>query len=351
MQAPLKTVLSGVTFFVLTWTVAIVGYWLAGWGLLDAVYMTTITIFGVGYGEVRPMNDPRLRIFTMFVIIAGCSSTAYVIGGFVQMLAEGQINRVLGARRMTNGIAQLTNHTLLCGYGRVGQQLAKELLAAGQKFVIIDTNLERLREAESLGCLVLVGDCTDEEILKTGGIDRARVVASVLSDDAANVFLTLTVRELNSTVQIIARAESPATEKKLLRSGANRVVLPTAIGATKIASLITRPSAETMLMDEAGVLALNEQLDGIGLKIQEFPIGVNSTLEGNSLSRVTAGSKGGFVIVAVQRADGMLLRQPAGQTILAAGDVLMVIGRTDEIEHIKLSSTSRKAVSYRGRSV
>jgi voltage-gated potassium channel len=347
MQAPSKTIVRGLAFFCGTWTVAIIGYWSAGWSLLDAIYMTTITIFGVGYGEVRPMQDPRLRVFTMFVIVAGCSSTAYVIGGFVQMLAEGQLNRVLGARRMTKGIAQLSNHTLLCGYGRVGQQLAKELLAANQTFVIIDTNLERLREAEALGCLVLVGDCTEEDVLILGGIDRARVVASVLSDDAANVFLTLTARDLNPTVQIIARAESPSTEKKLLRSGANRVVLPTAIGATKIANLISCPSAESM-MDEAGVRVLNEQLEQIGLKIQEFPVGVNSSIEGTELSRIEASSKSGFVIVAVQRADGTLLRQPDGETVLAAGDVLMVLGHAGHLEQLKLSSSTRRQGSYRG---
>ncbi len=351
MQSSYKTILTGITVFVLTWLVAIVGYSVAGWNLSDAIYMTTITIFGVGYGEVRPVTGPGLRFFTMFVIIAGCSSTAYVVGGFVQMLAEGQINRVLGAHRMTKGIADLSNHTLLCGYGRVGQQLAKELLAAGQKFVIIDTNLERLREAEELGCLVLVGDCTEEDVLKMGGIDRARFVASVLSDDAANVFLTLTARDLNSAVQIIARAENPATEKKLLRSGANRVVLPTAIGATKIANLISRPSAETMLMDEAGVMALNEQLESIGLKIQEFPVGANSTLEGQALSRVEASSKGGFVIVAIQRADGTLLRHPGRETILSSGDVLMVMARSENLDQLKLATSSRKLANYRGRAV
>jgi voltage-gated potassium channel len=351
MQSSFKTILRGLTFFCLTWFIAIVGYWWAGWGLLDAVYMTTITIFGVGYGEVRPMEDPRLRVFTMFVIVAGCSSTAYVIGGFVQMLAEGQINRVLGARRMTKGIEQLSHHTLLCGYGRVGQQLAKELQAAKQKFVIIDSNLERLREAELAGCLVLVGDCTEEDVLRTGGIERASAVASVLSDDAANVFLTLTARELNPTVRIIARAESPSTEKKLLRSGASCVVLPTAIGATKIANLIARPNAENLLVDEAGRQRLDEQLELIGLKIQEITVAATSSLVGQPLSKVEGSSRGGFVVVGVQRGERTLHRKLDVDLKLEAGDTVLLVGHLDQMEMVSLRSGHRTEQSFRGSKV
>ncbi len=351
MQSSLKTILRGLTFFCLTWTIAITGYWWAGWGILDAVYMTTITIFGVGYGEVRPMEDPRLRVFTMFVIVAGCSSTAYVIGGFVQMLAEGQINRVLGARRMTKGIGQLTNHTLLCGYGRVGQQLAKELQAANQRFVIIDSDLDRLREAELAGYLVLVGDCTEESVLRTGGIDRASAVASVLSDDAANVFLTLTARELNPTVRIIARAESPSTEKKLHRSGANCVVLPTAIGATKIANLISRPAAENLMMDEAGRQRLDEQLAMIGLKIQEVAVAATSSLVGQLLSKVEGSGRGGFVVIGIQRGTRTLNRTLGEDLEVETGDTILLVGHTDQLEMITLRAGQRTEQSYRGRKI
>ncbi len=279
MQGSLRTVFRGLAFFVLTWAIAIIGYRVAGWGLLESAYMTTITIFGVGFGEMGEMT-PRLRVFTMCVIVAGCSSTAYVIGGFVQMLAEGQINRVLGARRMTKGIHLLSGHTLLCGYGRVGKQLAKELRAFGQKFVIIDSGIEALREAEAEGYWVLVGDCTQEAVLERAGIARARAVASVLSDDALNVFLTLTARELNPNVQIIARAENRATEKKLLRSGADRIVLPTAIGAAKIASLVARPAGKDLLNDPSGRDLLNSEFESLGVRLWEQPVESGSRLAG-----------------------------------------------------------------------
>jgi voltage-gated potassium channel len=347
MQASIKTMVRGLIFFSLTWAIAIAGYRSAGWSALDAVYMTTITVFGVGFGEIGEMSA-KLRVFTMFVILAGCSSTAYVIGGFVQMLAEGQINRVLGARRMTKGIHLLADHTLLCGYGRVGMQLAKELQDYGQKFVIIDSNLDALREAEAQGYLVLVGDCTDEEVLKKAGIDRARAVASVLSDDAANVFLTLTARELNSSIQIIARAENPATEKKLLRSGANRVVLPTAIGATKIASLIARPPAEELLMQDVGRQILNEELEQLGLQIQEFAIEITSRLVGQKIARIETNSHGGYLIIAIHRHDGSMLRQPPPDTVLNTGDTMMVLGHPKYLETLAFKAAPTTVTMHRG---
>src|SRR5579863_1706303 len=132
MNSSWRRVIVGGIFFGPTCIVAVLGYMLAGWQMLDAIYMVVITVFGVGYGETKPLDNPELKVFTMGVIVAGCSSGIYVVGGFVQMLAEGEINRVLGTRRMSKGIEQLTGHTLICGYGRVGQVLAHDLAAAGQ---------------------------------------------------------------------------------------------------------------------------------------------------------------------------------------------------------------------------
>ncbi len=343
----MQKVMIGAGFFALSSIVAVTGYWLAGWSLLEAVYMVIITIYGVGYGEVRPIEEPGLKLFTMGVIVAGCTSAIYVLGGFVQMIAEGELNRFLGARRMTKGIEKLTDHVIVCGYGRVGRILASELKSAGQSFVLIDTNQERLQEAEISGQFVIVGDATDEDILESAGVRRARVLASVLPDDAANVFITLTARELNPDVEIIARGESPSTEKKLLRSGATRVVLPAAIGASRIARLITRPSAEEVLSSGPALDTLNADLDQIGLQLSEFPIPASSDFVGRPLSDLAFGSQSQFVVVALRHSDSTVTKTPPADLLLKAEDQVIVLAHGDVVPALKLTVAKRE-ILYRG---
>ena len=347
MQSSIRKVIVGAFFFTISCVIAVVGYMWAGWSLLEAVYMVIITIFGVGYGEVRPIDDPPLRVFTIGVIVAGCTSAIYVMGGFVQMIAEGELNRYLGARRMTKGIENLSDHAIICGYGRVGRILANELAESGQAFVVIDTNQERLQEAENSGRFVLVGDATEESVLESAGIARARVLATVLPDDTTNVFITLTARELNHEIEIIARGEYPSTEKKLLRSGATRVVLPAAIGAARIARLITRPSAEDMLSRSLQQGSLTEDLQQIGLKMTELSIPANSELVGKTLNEIHLGSGIQFVVVAVRSDSGTVTRDPEATYTLRANDLLIVLAqRTAELRLQKM--TVAKQIQYRG---
>ena len=348
MQTSIQRIITGMVLVALTCLISVCVYWSAGWDLLDAVYMVVITIFGVGYGEVRPLTDPRLKVFTMLLVIAGCSSGAYVIGGFVQMVAEGEINRFLGARRMTQGIDQLKDHAIICGYGRVGRILADELHDLRCPFVIVDPNAERLREAEAKGFLVLIGDATDENTLLLSGIMRARVLATVLPDYTVNVFITLTARELNSELEIIARGESPSTERKLLRSGANKVVLPAAIGAAKITQLITRPSAETLLREAVGSTHLNDELQSIGLQIAEAKIDPGSPLAGQSLQSAELAGSGGVVIIAIKKSDGTILPHPSGETILQPHDTIIILGHSDALPQLTLKAKSQGTRMYRG---
>jgi voltage-gated potassium channel len=347
MSNSIRRMVVGGAFFAMTCIVAVLGYMLAGWQFLDAIYMVVITVFGVGYGETKPLESTALKVFTMGVIIAGCSSGIYVVGGFVQMLAEGEINRALGTRRMSKGIEQLSNHVLICGFGRVGQMLAADLAKAGQTLVVIDSNPARVEEAGSAGHLVVRGSASDEATLVAAGIDRARVLATVLPDDTANVFITLTARELNPTIEIIARAESPSTQKKLIRSGANRVVLPALIGATKIAHLITVPSADELLDTATGSAQLNEELKMLGLELSEIELAGNSPLLGQTVGDIEGTGKSGFVIVAVKQANGENLLKPPPDLKLMPGDKFVLIGHADAAQQLSRRA-KRVALTHRG---
>ncbi|QDU78834.1 Voltage-gated potassium channel Kch [Polystyrenella longa] len=347
MQSSFRKILIGAVFFLITNIIAIFGYWYAGWDILEAVYMVVITIYGVGYGEVRPIETDVMKIFTIGVIVTGCTSAIYVLGGFVQLIAEGELKRVLGVRRMTLGIEKLSNHVIVCGFGRVGRILARELTESGQEFVVIDTDQERLQEAENNGLFVIIGDATEEKILDAAGVKKARVVASVLPNDAANVFITLTVRELNPDVEIIARGESPSTEKKLLRSGATKVVLPAAIGATRIARLITHPSAEELLMGSFTKTSLNEDLDQIGLQINEILIESGSPIADNPLSDFCLGKMNQFVVVAVRHSDESVNRNPEPDYQVQVGDTLIVLAHRSAVPQIR-EKVARREIYYRG---
>ena len=258
-----QTLRTGLMFMIATCLFAMIGYRLAGWQWIDAAYMVTITIFGVGYGEVNAIESTEMKIFTIVVIFAGCSSLLYVVSGIVQMLTEGEIERMLGERTQNKEIGQLSDHTIICGYGRVGQMLAAELQAQGEALVVLDRDPDRVRLAVADGFPAMVGDAVLDDTLQQVGLLRARAFATVLPDDAINVFITLTARELNESIRIIARAETPGTERKLLRSGATNVVIPAAIGALQIAQLAMSDGQDCSLPENRyRMLASESRLGG-----------------------------------------------------------------------------------------
>lgn len=345
----LRKMLVGSAFFLATCVIAVAGYTAAGWSFVDSVYMVVITIFGVGYGEVQPIEGNGLKVFTAAIIIAGCSSGIYVVGGFVQMIAEGEIQRTLGARRMSRGIEQTSNHVIICGFGRVGQNLAAELSELNEAFVCVDPDPQRIALAEERGFLVVTGDAGEEATLIRAGIERARVLATVLPDDSANVFITLTARELSESIEIIARGESMATRRKLIRSGANHVVLPAAIGASRIANLVSCPTAETLICDPKQFGRLNSDLGSLGLNLREVAVGDNSKVAGMKLGDLSIEDGGKVLVVAIRHEDGTVQQNPPDPTVIAAGDTLFLVS---EKQHagalVGRIQSKRPEMVYRG---
>lgn len=346
MQSSLKRIITGAIFFVATTIVAVGGYMSAGWTLLESTYMVTITIFGVGYGEEREMSPP-LKVFTMGVIIAGTSSAVYTVGGFIQLLTEGEINRALGARRMSQGIGSLEDHAIVCGFGRVGEILAARLAEVNHPFVVVDSNPQRVEQARELGYWVRCGSAGDEEVLLEVGVKRAKVLATVLPDDAANVFITLTARGLNPDLTIVARGVAPTTEPKLRLAGANQVVMPAAIGAIRMADTITNPAAVEFLDQADGTRFLNEQLAHLDARIDELSIPANSPLEGLTLPAIEAQGKHCFIVVAVRHSDGTVSRPEAVHS-LQADDTVIVIARREAIPQLRALQKLQRGATYRG---
>ncbi len=325
---PQTNVLYAFAFVGVVMAVFTLGYRVAGWSWGDALYMVVITAFSVGFGEVVPITEPWLRVWTMALIVLGCTGIIFVTGTLVQWLTEAQIQLALGGKRMEHEIEKLKNHAIICGFGRIGRMIASQLQAGGIPFVIVDQAPDRVAEVREAGWLTLQGEATDESVLRAAGIARARVLATVLPNDAANVFITLSARNMNPAVQIIARGEVPSTERKLLQAGANRVVLPAHIGADRIAHLILHPNARDILGGKTkSSVDFEHHLTELGLDMEEIEIGPDSPWLHKRISEVETDAAGRLMAVAIMRKEGGTDLNPGPTAMLMPGDALVVMKR------------------------
>jgi voltage-gated potassium channel len=325
----LKRLRIGLVILGIIFLVAVSGYVLAGWTLLDSIYMVVLTLSTVGLKEVHDLShSPGLQAFTILVIVFGVTAAFYIVGGFVQMMAEGEINRALGLQRATREIERLSDHVILCGFGRTGETLAGELRRRKQPFVVVDRDPERITEALSLSYLAMTQDATEEDALLKAGVKRAKTVVITLPTDAENVFITLTARNLNTNLQIIARGELQATEKKLIQAGADRVVLPAAAAALRMAAMITRPSTLELIELVAGHHVAEVQID-------ELTIPYESSLVGCTVRDSQTRSRHGLLIVGVRHLDDELLFNPNADMAFQGGDTVIVMGQMADIERFR----------------
>jgi voltage-gated potassium channel len=306
----------------------VLGYVALGWAPFDALFMVVITISGVGFGEVRPMGSSAERIHTMLIIALGMVAVAYTIAGFVQFLTEGEIQRLLGRQRMRRQIEMLNGHIVVAGFGRVGSLVCEELTEAEIPIVVIEQAPARLAEIERKGYLYVGGDATEETTLREAGLERAKVLVTAMPSDAETVFITLTARQMAPKVMIVARAEQPSTLKKLRQAGANHVVLPAAIGANRIVSLLTNPTAVEFA-------ELVTQRSSLAIEMDDVPIRPGSPLEAKTLRDADIGRRTGVIVIAVKRADGRVEFPPSGDEPFAPGDSIVVLGRRTNLDQFR----------------
>lgn len=313
----------GFALFLFILFAATIAYELAGWNFMDAFYMVIITVFGVGFGEVHPIDSPILKVVTIIVILSGTSAAVFLVSAFIRMITEGEIKEVMEEFKVSRSIEGLRQHTIVCGFGRMGQILARELNQAAMPFVILDNNEGRIQLALESGYLCVRGSAEEEDSLTKAHIHDAATLATVLPTDTVNVFVTLTARNMNPNLRIIARGENPTVEKKLYQAGADDVILPAAMGGLQIAHTITRPSLTEFIDKERSLI--NHDLRALGVRLEEIPVDSRPGLTGKSLLDFLKGIESQFMVLAVRKPDKSIVRRPEGSQILEVGDVLIVL--------------------------
>lgn len=328
MRTPWERIRLGGFVLTASFGLAVLGYrYIAGYSWITAVYMVVITISTVGYGEQSSLPT-QVQVITIVVILVGISASFYTFGGLIQLILEGELENVLGQRRMNKEILGLSEHTIICGFGRMGRNLAHELRAHGNQMVIIDQDPDAIADARMEDFLCVPGDATEEATLTAAGLPRASTLVSTFPNDAESVFITLTARNLNNSVQIIARAERASTKSKLKQAGANTIVMPTVVGAQHMGRLITRPSTAHLinLVDEGS----NREFD-----LDEILVTSSSRLNGMNVEETEAHRRHRLLVVAVKDSDENLQFNPAATHMFSAGDVLMVVGHRDQIARFR----------------
>jgi len=314
-----------VTAVVLVVVVGTTGYMLLGWTIDDGLYMTVITLTTVGYKEVRELDDVG-RAWTMLLALAGVG----IIFGTVGIVAETFVAEALSGRRqqrrMAQSVATLRNHMILCGYGRVGATVARELAHAGVPFVVIDAVAGSVEEAARDGYLIVEGDATHDDVLTAAGVSHARALITAVDTDATNVYVTLSARSLNPKLFIVARANDEGSEAKLRQAGADRVVSPYTRAGRQIAELATRPRVADFID-----FALSH--GQLAFSIEEVEIVAGGPLAGQTIGNLM--ERGIHAMAIVTHGPRQFETNPPLDRVLEAGDQLIVSGTAEVLRALR----------------
>lgn len=304
------------------------GYQLVeGWGWLDALYMTVITITTVGFREVHPLSAGG-RVFTMALALGGVFTAFYAGVEFIRAVVTGEILTVFGRQRMESRLEKLSGHFVVCGFGRMGRLVAEEFSSAGLPFVVVDRESKVLEGFDIPHGIPLVGDATADDVLRRAGVERARALVTAAASDADNLFITMSARLINERLVIVARAEGEGAEVKLRRAGASRVVSPYSIGGRRVAQAVLRPNA----MD---FIELATRTGHLELQIEEVEVGAESALVGRSIKATPVRSELGIIIVAIKKPGGKMAFNPSPDTALEAGDLLITLGHRQQLDRLE----------------
>ena len=325
-MSPTRRLLWGIGALAIIIATGGIGYMLIeGWSFIDALYMTIITITTVGYNEVHPLSDSG-RIFSIFLIVGGVGGALYSLTAIVAYVIEGGFGTTIGRRQMKNRIAKLKNHFILCGYGRVGQEIAHVFTEEAVAFVVIDKDKESIANAEKDGRLYLLADATTDDVLKEAGIEWARGLVVAVGSDADSTYITLSARGLRPNLFIEARASSSEAEAKLKKAGADRIISPHSIGARRMAMLALRPA----VVDFIDTVIYRR---GRELQLENIAINHDSSLVGLDIEKARQRTQ--VTVLAISRQGNQLLANPSGEETIEAGDQLIVMGTRQQLASLE----------------
>lgn len=307
--------------------IGVAGYcWIEGWPVLDALYMTVITLSTVGYTEVHPMSSAG-RIFTMGLIAGGGVLAAYALTQVAQIVFSGELRSSWVAQKRRRMLAELSQHFIVCGYGRVGRNVVTELQSEQLPFVVIEPQPEKVATVQESGALAVQGDAAVEGVLRQAGIERARGLVACAKTDADNVFIVLTARSLRPDLIIVARADVEESEAKLRRAGASRVILPYHITGRRMVTMLVRPDVADFL-DEVS------HTSGLELVLEQIQIAPTSPLAGLALAVAQARHDFDVTVLACKHADGQWNTRPHSETVVQPGCQLIALGTLPNLQKL-----------------
>jgi len=304
---------------------------LEGWSILDSLYVTAQTVTTVGFGDLAPSTVAG-RLFATFFMMVGVGVVLYALTTTVQSIVHSELLSTYGRSRK---MSKLRNHFIICGAGRVGSHLIRSLRAVEDTFIVIESDPKKVEELMDMSIPVLVRDATLEESLREAGVEHARGLASCLPDDADNVYVVLTARDLNPKLHIVARAAEEQAESKLIRAGANRVVAPTIIGGHRMAMALTKPAVGDFLDSVTA--------NHLELGFEQLEVVAESVLIGRMLRETVIRSELNIVIVSIRRSDGNIIFNPDGETRIENGDMLIAIGNAESLSKLTALARGRTA--------
>ena len=297
------------------------------WRIIDALYMSVITVSTVGFGEVRPLSDAG-HLFSILLISMSIGTVGVSVGYLTQAVVAGEIRRTFGRQRLLKKIGKLANHYIVCGYGRCGSVVCDELAKQGIEFVVVENDKELIANLEEKELQFIEGDATDDEVLEQAGVKRAKGLVTSVSSDAGNVFIILSAKEINPDLFIVARAIDGTSESKLRRAGANRVVMPYLLGGKRMANAIVRPDVVD-LIDFAFLDPTRNIL------VEQFVVTDSSPIVNRSLMETQLRKKYGLVVIGIKRPDGQLVFNPEAGEVIREGDLLILMGDVTNLGHLR----------------